>query len=305
MDVFKPTHCFIPMLDSFKYISKGKNVSTNLNRNLLLRYMNNPKFEIGPSYKDTYTFYGRNPQEIEVKVYTDGFYKWSTFDIKWLEDCYMDMYRDFVEHVRDSYTLEELRKEYSTFIHRYVESEQGYLIYVSDFNENMEFVGSIDNKTYKVSYKDAFKAADEVCRRLKTITKVIIKGGSGYGAYYDAYSDKVTIDENSITYEYKPMVVSDNKQVIKWKYKTSNPSFEKSFERIASSATNILASEDREPCCDIGATIITVIYSDKTKMEKCYFDTPDRFRKLFDKVKKLVPSTEEIPFVIRTYDEED
>ena len=41
------------------------------------------------------------------------------------------------------------------------------------------------------------------------IIRIIIKGGSGYGPVDEAYSDKVTIDLDSIRYEYEPVVESE------------------------------------------------------------------------------------------------
>ena len=41
------------------------------------------------------------------------------------------------------------------------------------------------------------------------IIRIIIKGESGYGPVDEAYSDKATIDRDSIRYEYKPVVESE------------------------------------------------------------------------------------------------
>ena len=40
------------------------------------------------------------------------------------------------------------------------------------------------------------------------IIKIVIKGASGYGAVDEAYEDKVTLTESSISYEYKPHPMS-------------------------------------------------------------------------------------------------
>ena len=40
------------------------------------------------------------------------------------------------------------------------------------------------------------------------IIRIIIKGESGYGPVDEAFTDKVTIDLDSIRYEYKPVVES-------------------------------------------------------------------------------------------------
>ena len=55
------------------------------------------------------------------------------------------------------------------------------------------------------------------------IIRFINKGGSGYGPVDEAYSDKVTIDRDSIRYEYEPVVGSDINVPRKWSYKTTSP----------------------------------------------------------------------------------
>ena len=39
------------------------------------------------------------------------------------------------------------------------------------------------------------------------ITRIVIKGSSGYGCYDEAFNDKVTITKDSISYEYVPAVL--------------------------------------------------------------------------------------------------
>ena len=50
------------------------------------------------------------------------------------------------------------------------------------------------------------------------IIRIVIKGGSGYGPVDEAFSDKVTIDCDSIRYEYKPVVESEINTPRKWSY---------------------------------------------------------------------------------------
>ena len=40
------------------------------------------------------------------------------------------------------------------------------------------------------------------------IIRIIIKGESGYGPVDEAFTDKVTIDHDSIRYEYRPVMES-------------------------------------------------------------------------------------------------
>ena len=62
-----------------------------------------------------------------------------------------------------------------------------------------------------------------------------------------AYNDKLTITANSIAYEYKPYLESDNSLNVlrKWSYKTTNSIFSSAFEKIAVDVDEIL-SRDQE-----------------------------------------------------------
>ena len=72
------------------------------------------------------------------------------------------------------------------------------------------------------------------------ILRIVIKGGSGYGPVDDAFSDKVTIDCDSIRYEYTPVVESEINIPRKWTYKTSSPIFQKLFREAAAAVEVIL-----------------------------------------------------------------
>ena len=64
------------------------------------------------------------------------------------------------------------------------------------------------------------------------IFRIVIKGGSGYGPVDEAFSDKVTIDCDSIRYEYTPVVESEINMPRKWTYKTSSSIFQEEYARI-------------------------------------------------------------------------
>ena len=64
------------------------------------------------------------------------------------------------------------------------------------------------------------------------IIRIVIKGSSGYCCYDEAYNDKVTITEDSISYEYIPVLESEVNQKRKWSYRTNSPLFKKTFGDI-------------------------------------------------------------------------
>ena len=115
------------------------------------------------------------------------------------------------------------------------------------------------------------------------IIKIIIKGGSGYGCADDAYEDKVTLTDSSISYEYKPHPMSQLETNIyrKWSYKTDSPLFKSIFQDIASKTPEYLYNDEILFACDIGPTIITATFEDKHKETVNYFCPSEFFAEYF------------------------
>ena len=128
------------------------------------------------------------------------------------------------------------------------------------------------------------------------VVRILIKGTSGYCSIVNAYSDKVTITPNSISYEYKPYEEMDANRPVKWSYRTSNPAFQELFEKVA----DILTWEEEYFVTDIGSTTFVVTYDDKTRVQKDLLLFRDDFAECFALVKKMVPGLEAVPAVLRT-----
>ena len=75
------------------------------------------------------------------------------------------------------------------------------------------------------------------------IIRITIKGESGYGPVDEAYSDKVTIDRDSIRYEYKPVVESEINPPRKWSYKTTSPIYQKRFREATAAVEAMMMKE--------------------------------------------------------------
>ena len=54
------------------------------------------------------------------------------------------------------------------------------------------------------------------------VVKIIIKGSYRFFSYDEAYTDKVIITPDSISYEYKPAYETDVNPKRKWPYKTTS-----------------------------------------------------------------------------------
>ena len=134
---------------------------------------------------------------------------------------------------------------------------------------------------------------------MEKIAKIVIKGGSGFCHISEAYEDKVTLTENSFSYEYKPKEESKINPSIKWSYKTSSPLFKLQFEKIAKLIPQALLIDPNEVLClDIGPIEFVITYADKTKKEKRYFTDGSTFKELFNEILAICPS-KEIPEVLK------
>lgn len=133
---------------------------------------------------------------------------------------------------------------------------------------------------------------------LPDIIKVNIKSSSGFVPLEDAYNDKLSITSNSLSYEYVPVYITEVNQIQKWSYKTNNPNFITSFNKIAEMINDIMYTEILEHWCDIGEIEFIVTYEDKSKKRASFFLPPDYFETVFKEIKKLIPSLEQIPIIL-------
>lgn len=135
------------------------------------------------------------------------------------------------------------------------------------------------------------------------ITRIVIKGSSGYGCYDEAFNDKVTITKDSISYEYVPYHETDINPKRKWSYKTNSPIFKMKYDKVASMLPIIIERGVEESCTDIGGIEFNITYSDKTKYKEIYWVPGDYFKELFIEIKSLVPECEYVPAVLLTSDD--
>ena len=139
------------------------------------------------------------------------------------------------------------------------------------------------------------------------ITRIVIKGASGYGPVDEAYEDRVTITDSSISYEYKPHPMSDLETNVyrKWSYKTTSPIFKQIFKEAAAMTPDIIYNDEILFATDIGPTEITVTFEDNHREKANFFCPSEFFLEYFRVIKKLVPACEYTPAVLLTRDDFD
>lgn len=141
---------------------------------------------------------------------------------------------------------------------------------------------------------------------MSEIIRITIKGASGYGPIEAAYSDKITLTDSSVSYEYKPhpMNHSEKSAYRKWSYKSTSPEFKEIFKAVATMTPDIINCEDEMFACDIGPTEIIITYDDKHRDHEYFFVPSEYFREWFMLIKKLVPQCEKTPEVLWTVDDD-
>ena len=134
------------------------------------------------------------------------------------------------------------------------------------------------------------------------IVRIVIKGESGYCPIDEAFTDKVTITETSIKYEYKPHPDSNLETNVarKWSYSTDSPLFKQLFKRVAEMTPKYLYSTDILFATDLGATEIIATFEDKPRESVNFFCPSEYFKEYFKLIKEMVPKTEYIPAVLLT-----
>ena len=140
---------------------------------------------------------------------------------------------------------------------------------------------------------------------MNEITKVTIKGESGYGPADEAYKDRVTVEKNMISYEYLPVFETETNPMRKWFYKTTSPIYQKLFNGLVEIMPSIINRDLDGFCTDIGAIEFVVSYADKTKWKKTFFLPGDCFKDCFAIIKQMVPGCEYVPAVLLTKEDYD
>lgn len=135
------------------------------------------------------------------------------------------------------------------------------------------------------------------------ISKIVIKGSSGWCPVDEAYDDKVTVTVESIAYEYHPKVETEINPSSKWSYKTTSPIFKRLYADLIEAMPAIVNHETDQFCTDIGGIEFILTYSDKTKFQQTFFLPGDEFKDCFRIIKHMVPECEYVPAVLIT--EED
>lgn len=81
---------------------------------------------------------------------------------------------------------------------------------------------------------------------MKDIIQIIIESSSGFGPVQDAFTDKLILTEDSISYEYNPEIETRFNPKIKWSYKIDKLFFKAQYERIVGMISAVIEKQENE-----------------------------------------------------------
>ena len=135
---------------------------------------------------------------------------------------------------------------------------------------------------------------------MKDITKIVIKGRSGYVPMEFYFDEKITITPGYIAYESKPYPGGEDDIPRKWKFTSDTPEFKEQFDAIAFEIEEVLACRPDVQITDMNEAEFQITYSDKTKKKEKTLLFGDWYYDLFDDIKAMVPFTEYVPMTLIT-----
>lgn len=134
---------------------------------------------------------------------------------------------------------------------------------------------------------------------MPAIKRVLIKGSSGFGPIGEAYRDRITLERSGIRYDYAPLEPSESNMPLRWSYRTSNPAFAELYDCLTRLLPSVLDRPDDLDVTDIGGIEFSVTYDDGTRAKRLFWLTAESFQECFAVIRRLLPSFEEVPHVLR------
>lgn len=134
------------------------------------------------------------------------------------------------------------------------------------------------------------------------LIKIIIKGASGWGPSDMAYSDKLTIKSDGISYEKKPVIESKDNPHVKWSYKTNSDKYQSIFHALGEQS-HVFEKLPDEFVTDICPNQVKFYFENETLSFDTYFY--HGVEQFVDMVKLMIPATEEIPYCLPDEETDD
>ncbi len=140
---------------------------------------------------------------------------------------------------------------------------------------------------------------------MKHIKRITIKSGSGYCCIEDAFTDRLTVTEDSVRYEYMPYS-AEFADKWGWSYRTTCQEFASLFGELEKIVPVLLADEEECLICDAGMTELIVTYEDGTRAKREITHRPYGYDTLSDLLRRMIPmQNSAMHMILRGYDEEE
>lgn len=133
---------------------------------------------------------------------------------------------------------------------------------------------------------------------MKEIDKLVIRSVSGYCPVEMAYEDKLTIEKDSISYQYKPVVETEMNPSRKWRLNTNSPEFRRLFYEMTVEVPAIMELSATLETRDVGNINLYITFIDGSKWSREYWMPSDCYEKLFSCIRCMIPSSEMMPPIL-------
>lgn len=130
---------------------------------------------------------------------------------------------------------------------------------------------------------------------MKEIDKLVIRSLSGYCPVEMAYEDKLTVEKDSISYQYKPVVETENNPQRKWRYTSNSPEFLRLFYEMAAQLPFVMELSNTLETKDAGNIHLYVTFTDRSKWSRESWMPIDCYQKCFSYIRKMIPTAEMMP----------
>lgn len=141
---------------------------------------------------------------------------------------------------------------------------------------------------------------DQRSKNTDGVKQIRMEGISGYVPPDYEYRDILTITDHSIEYQCTPSEPSEKNPVQYWSYTTVNTEFAKNFELAVDAVYEALDCDLRNHLTDLPSILFQLTLHNGKIIQKRFEAARSEFNKCKSVIKKLVPNSEPIPWVLKT-----
>ena len=130
---------------------------------------------------------------------------------------------------------------------------------------------------------------------MSNIKKIILRGESRIQKPKEIYKDRLTMEEGSISYFYRPLFKSTRNPVREWTCAVDTAEYRSAFQAICDMIPGILEKAGRDADPGLAPREFDVTYEDGSKCVVKFWLPQSEFAEIFAAMQKLIPADEVMP----------